>query len=111
MPARNWEDAEEKRFYCLVCGTPERVELAHVSGRKFDRPKKQGQKTLWVNPDDVVPLCGPFPEGCHGNYDHYRLDLLPYLTVAEQVRAVECLGGIEAARRRLCPSEYREIPT
>lgn len=33
------------------------------------------------------------------------------LTLAETVKAVELAGGLELARRRLCPSQYREAAT
>lgn len=106
---RDWTDAEEKRTYCRICGTFSNVELAHVMGRKYDQPKTPGSKTLYVHPDSVVPLCGPFPEGCHGDQEHGRVDLLPYLTPDEQLRAVYEAGSIDTARRRLCPSEF-QIP-
>jgi len=106
-PKRDWSDAEAKRTFCRVCGIAN-PELAHVIGRARDKPKRPHMKTLWVNPDAVVPLCGPFPEGCHGAYDRHELDLLPYLTRQEQARAVLDAGGLELARRRLAPSLYRE---
>lgn len=49
--------------------------------------------------DNVVPLCGG-PDGCHGAYDRHELDLLPYLTLPEQIAAVRQAGGIALAYRR-----------
>lgn len=77
-------------------------------GREHDKPKTPNSKTLWVDPDSIVPLCGPFPAGCHGGVDYHRIDLLPYLNLREEVQAVEEAGGIEQARRKLAPSAYWE---
>lgn len=63
---------------------------------------------LWVNPDDVVPLCGPATDTrtCHGLQHAHRLDLLELLSLPEQLRAVECFGSLENARVHLAPSLY-----
>jgi hypothetical protein len=45
----------------------------------------------------VVELC----RKCHVDYDSHQLDLLPYLSLAEQLSAVTVAGGIEAARRQI----------
>jgi hypothetical protein len=105
MRSRVWTDeAQGKRSEgCRVCGYHE-VELAHVSGRVFDQPRTPGAKTVYVEPESVVPLC---PEH-HKAYDAHALDLLPFLRAPEQLRAVKDYGLIETARRRLCPSEYRQ---
>jgi hypothetical protein len=108
-PRRDWSDAEAKRTYCRVCGSFKHLELAHTMGRLHDKPKVEGGRTLWVNPHSVIPLCGPFPEGCHGAYDHHQLDILSFLTLQEQAQAVLEAGGIELARRRLAPSLYRKV--
>jgi hypothetical protein len=44
---------------------------------------------------DIVPLC---PQH-HREYDARTLDLLPYLTLAEQAAAVEHVGIVRALRR------------
>lgn len=77
-------------------------------GRRFDRPRKPGGKTLWVNPLDIVPLCGPATDSqsCHGCYDRGEIDLLDRLDLDRQVRAVRLAGSIENARRRLAPLDY-----
>jgi hypothetical protein len=105
MKQRVWtEEAHQKRSEgCRVCGYHE-VELAHVSGRVFDQPRTPGAKTVYVEPESVVPLC---PEH-HKQYDAHALDLLSYLQSPEQIRAVSDYGSIEIARRRLCPSEYQQ---
>lgn len=96
MTKRNWQDSLQKveeQPYCRVCGSPF-VEQAHVIGRARDE-RRGGVR--YVNPDSIVPLCAEH----HRAYDGRRLDLLPYLTVAEQARAVIDADGIEAARRRI----------
>ena len=113
MPPRDWADAREKlerEEQCRVCGATWRLECAHIMGRKHDEPKTPGSKTLYVKPDRIVPLCGPFPEGCHGDFDHRRIDLMIHLTPEEQAQAVLDAGGIELARRKLCPSAFLESP-
>jgi hypothetical protein len=97
---RDWADARAKvdaEGSCRRCPTAFGVEAAHVIYRAHDVGS-------WVNPDSIVPLCGPATSSqtCHGLYDAHRLDLLPYLTLAEQVQAVQDAGGIESARRRIC---------
>lgn len=107
-PKRDWSDIEiTADDPCRICGICGRTERAHVSGRKHDRPKP-GQTTLWVNPLDIVGLCGPATDhhSCHYGVDNGLIDLLDHLTTEEQVRAVEVMGTIEAARRRLAPSDF-----
>lgn len=114
MPKRDWSDARAKvdaEGVCRVCGFPRKLESAHIAGRKFDEPKNSNSKTLYVKPERIVPLCGIPVDGkfsCHLRYDAHRLDLLGYLTSEEEAQAVLDLGSIESARRRLCPSAYRE---
>lgn len=138
QPRRYWADAEAKRGGCRVCAAWP-AELAHVAGRRYDKPREcarcEGRgytesgtthpedyeqhpcrfcegtgrlATLYVHPDSVVPLC----RGCHDRYDgraQPRLDLLGHLTVGEEVRAIIDLGGLELARVRLAPSQYRGV--
>lgn len=104
---RNWSDAESKRGPCRNCGKRTRIELDHHCGRKHDKPepRKDGDgltKTLWVDPDAVIPLCSD----CHRLATAKQLDRLPLLTVGEQLYAVRALGGIELARVYLAPSAY-----
>jgi hypothetical protein len=110
-PKRDWSDVDiDPNDPCRFCGVRGRTTRAHVSGRKYDEPKP-GRKTLWVNPLDVVPLCGPVGDSsaCHTRFDAGEIDLLPYLTYAEQARAVYVLGGIESARMRLAPLAYPKV--
>jgi len=116
-PKRDWTDARAKvelEGRCRVCGWEGDCEAAHIMGRKYDEPAHSRTKTLYVNPLDILPLCGTVGDGagsyrfgCHERFDAHELDLLPYLHPGEQTRAVELAGGIEAARKRLAPSAYR----
>lgn len=92
------ETLAKKEQACLVCGRFG-VELAHVTGRAHDRPRTPGSKTVYVEPESVVPLCPTH----HREYDSHQREILCYLETPEQVRAVEDLGSIESARRRLSP--------
>jgi hypothetical protein len=102
-PKRDWTLArakvEEENFCCRVCGAPG-AEAAHILGRKFDQPISPGAKTLLVLPDRIVPLC---PED-HGFYDAHTLDLLPFLTAAEQAQAILDAGSIGLALKRISPT-------
>ncbi len=132
--ARAKVDAEGK---CRACGRPDTqvdLEAAHVSGRRFDEHKacttcrntgtvtingklrtcgvckgRGHQKTLYVDPVRIIPLCGPEsdPRTCHGKEHAGTLELLPLLKLDEQLQAVKDFGGIENARVRLAPSAYR----
>lgn len=114
QPKRIWDDARakvEEEGRCRICGRAQDLEAAHIMGRKYDRPASPGSKTLYVNPESIVPLCGSWngsaQASCHHRVDAHELDLLGYLTQPEQVQAVMDCGSIETARRRLAPSEYR----
>ena len=108
--SRDWSAAitkVEEEGRCRVCGATDFLDAAHVIGRKHDPEVvgPRGGKKRFVHPDSIVPLCGAFSENfCHGEYDQRRLDLLPYLNLHEQIRAVEDAGGIELARNRICGS-------
>ena len=104
MKPRDWKDARAKveaEGLCRRCGANRGIQAAHISARRHDQPAKPGQKTLWVNPDSVVPLC----PADHELYDSHRIDILPYLTRAEQVQVVKDLG-LENARIRTAPLAY-----
>lgn len=132
QPERDWTEALYKveDACCRLCDDT-RVDAAHVIARACDRPSKcewcggrgwlhaiEGAKpvtnchrcnatgytsTLYVHPDSVIPLC----RAHHTAYDDHQVDVLPVLTLEEQLRAVEDAGGIENARRRTAPSQYR----
>lgn len=101
QPRRDWSDAQVKRVPCRVCGAWP-VDLAHVVGRKHDR--RGPNQMFYVRPESVVGLCREH----HSKFDAHELDLLPYLTLEEQLDAVRSAGGIELARVRLAPSQYRK---
>lgn len=108
---RDWRAARakvEQEGACRVCGARpgERrghrivtVEAAHVAGRVYDR--RRSSSRVVVEPDDVVPLCGPFGDtaACHTRYDYGQLDLFPHLTDAEWVAVAGHLGNAGAMRR------------
>jgi len=119
QPKRDWTDALAKvqdEGECRICGRTEGLEAAHIMGRSHDEPKlgKDGWplKELYVDPDRICPLCAAWSgygqgKWCHEMVDAHELDLLPFLTTSEQVRAVADAGSIETARRRLAPSAYK----
>jgi len=107
-PARDWSEVNEKMaregHRCRVgadnvgdgsCAGP--VQRAHVLGREYDEPHPTRAGMLLVRAVDVVPLCRHH----HQLYDARRLDLLPYLTPAEQARAVLLAEGIISALVRI----------
>ena len=131
QPDRDWIDAREKvdaAGRCRACGLDvaalaamgRSLEAAHTIGRSRDHKlvwrASDGRKMfvraefeadrilrLWVDPDDIVELCGPATstDTCHGAYDGHRLDLLALLTLEEQLAAVRAAGSIASAIRRL----------
>jgi hypothetical protein len=109
QPLRDWSltriKNEREADRCRVCKT-HGTEMAHIIGREADHYSLTGIKhrdTSWiVYPDRVVPLCHHH----HDLVDTHRFDLLPYLTLDEQVQAVRDARGLEKARIRLCPSAY-----
>lgn len=121
QPKRDWILARAKVDHegvCRVCRTSHRIEAAHVIGREHDRDaglnygRDAAGGKLLVNPDRIVPLCGPATDlsTCHGKYDAHRLDLLPYLHVTEVLQAVaDCSSGrsngFEGARLRICGND------
>lgn len=110
MIRRDWSEARRKcdeEARCRRCLRSDvALEAAHVLGRRYDRPRVEGSTTsvLFVSPDSVIPLC----RTCHTAYDSKEIGILPFLTVEEQVRAVQDAGSIEAARRRLDPLDYAD---
>lgn len=113
QPRRDWSLTHEKvEGGCRICGLP--AERAHVIGREHDKhpPLDLEEGFAWpaylVAPDRIVPLCGPTPGGHHGQYDRGELDLLPHLTLPEQLQAVADAGSIDLARKRICGNAYQE---
>ncbi len=90
---------------CRSCGDRNtgHLDAAHLwprsmGGRGFEDPAR------------VIPLCSLIKggAGCHDDFDSHRLDVLDLLTLEEQVALVRDAHGIERARVRCLPSEYRE---
>jgi hypothetical protein len=86
---RDWAEArakvEAEHDRCRVCGASG-AQAAHIIARS----QGGGQSA-----DSIVPLCAVH----HALYDAFDLDLLPYLTTAEQVEAVRVAGLYRAYRR------------
>ena len=101
MKRRDWKEARAKVEYesgrCRVCFAPN-ADAAHVIPRSLAPGVGNN-----MSADNIVPLC----RECHVEYDQHRLDLLPYLGMAEQVAAVRQAGGIALAYRRT--SNTREL--
>ena len=96
---RDWTLAIAKvhrEHKCRRCGCTGKLDAAHTIGREYDRAADGTRNgVLVVNPDDVVPLC----VACHTAYDAHQVDLLPFLTQAEQARAVLHVGLMSALAR------------
>jgi hypothetical protein len=91
---RNWAEARSKVINagrCRVCRTGQPpIDAAHIIPRSLS--PNGGEHA-----DAICELC----RSCHSRYDRHELDLLPYLSLAEQLSAVTVAGGIEAARRQI----------
>jgi len=111
----NWEKRTGK---CRVCGAEDRkIELAHVVGVRCDtreaveeerlfRGKVQPVRVAYINPDRVVPLCGPQVNTgtCHYRLDlGHDLELWDHLTDREKRQAVKDAGSLGQALHRLAP--------
>jgi 5-methylcytosine-specific restriction endonuclease McrA len=96
MPKRrDWTAARAKveadnHGRCRVCRTAG-VDAAHVIPRSINPTETN------MGADAVVGLC----RRCHTSYDSHQLDLLPYLTIDEQVHATRMAGSIERARQMI----------
>lgn len=104
MSRRNWKEArlkvlEQDEGRCRVCRSTWQVQAAHVIPRSLAPGLDRN-----MGADNIVALC----QDCHAEYDQHRLDLLPYLTLREQIAAVETAGGIALAYRRT--TNQRELP-
>lgn len=90
---RDWTPAREKvegEGRCRVCKRGDvKLDAAHVIPRSLSPVEGS------MAEDATVPLC----RECHTRYDHHQLDLLPYLSPAEQMAATRQAGGIAAAYR------------
>jgi hypothetical protein len=61
-------------------------------------------RSLTQTEDLLIVLCRP----CHNDVEAKRVELLSYLTTAEQAQAVILAGSIEKARSYLAPTTYRK---
>jgi hypothetical protein len=80
---RDWSYARSKveaEGVCRFCGSPGPLDPAHVV------PRSAGGD---MDARAIVPLCRA---RCHPAYDGGRLELLPVLTRAEEIHAVELVG-------------------
>ena len=110
-------DKKEEEGICRACLRPDgsvidgeiiRLECAHTIGR--DRQDEivvgpRGGETRVVKRESTVPLCGD----CHRAFHAHRLDLLPYMTLEEQLDAVRAAGGILSALKRVSGPEARLV--
>jgi hypothetical protein len=110
---RRWDEARRKVETEGICRARDCVrrhglQAAHLAHREYDirRPlawPHEWKRPVLVHPDRIVPLC---PEH-HRAYDAHDLDLLGLLTTEEETQLVADLG-LELARKRVAPSDYRE---
>ena len=109
-PRRQWGPAREKlemEGSCRRCGAVVGLECAHTMGREHDRNEPlfhRPWKPYTVAPERIIPL----DSDCHRLQHERKIDILPLLTVEEQLQAVADAGSIELARRALAPSAYPE---
>lgn len=108
-----WTEARGKvgtEGKCRVCGrSPSehpglvfRLEAAHTVGEDYQDETRfsfdpafaedEGLSIELVKAASVVPLCIDEAGGCLSRYESGELDLLPYLTVEEQLDAVAAVG-------------------
>lgn len=73
------------RESCRGCGYDGHLDAAHTIPRPLCKSPR--------DPDAVIPLC----RACHGLAHAGKLDLLPLMTVQEQVFAVRNVGSIAYA--------------
>ena len=75
---------------CRLCCRRD-IETAHLW------PRARGASG-YDDPDICIPLC----KYHHVEYDSHELDILPYLTLDEQLALVREAGGIQRAINRAC---------
>lgn len=96
---RDWRPARAKidhEYRCRAWASGDcegKIEAAHV----IDVAAACLLSGEVVEAIDVVPLC----KAHHMAYDGRRFDLLPFLRVDEQARAVLVAGGMTSAMRRI----------
>lgn len=77
-------DSENRCRVCAIPGSVKPLEAAHIIQRSRVPAGMGGE-----HPDNCVPLC----HHCHAEYDQGTLDLLPFLSCEERVKAVELSRG------------------
>ena len=91
---RDWTAARAKveaEGKCRVCQTVGAVDAAHVVPRSANSTPEN------MTADAVIPLC----RSCHQRQHAAKLDVLPYLTLEEQVAATRNAGGLVSAYRHV----------
>lgn len=102
---RFWQHAIEKiesEGCCRACGATDFVDACHIVPRRFDEETTgpRGGKYLYVDPRNVIALCGAFSEqNHHAMFDSHDLDLLEVITEEEFEYAVGVLGYERALKR------------
>lgn len=96
---QDWRNAEIKRGPCRRCGRQD-AQLAHTVGKKY-QDVKVSSLVRWVNPNSVIPLCGPFGWDCHGRYDRRETGIRDLLTFRELLNAGRACKkhGLDLRRR------------
>ncbi len=113
-PNRSDANREKRSDRCRVCQrTDRKIELAHVIGIASDTREAvvttvEGRevRVCRINPDRVVPLCGPQqqPGTCHYGLDlGHDLELWDFLTPVEKQQAIHDAGSLGQAMRRCAP--------
>ena len=89
---RDWSEAREKvenEGRCRVCKASGPLDAAHVI------PRSANGSVDNMSHLSVIPLC----RICHSRQHTAKLDILPFLTLDEQMAAVRAAGGIVSAYR------------
>lgn len=97
---RSRREKDGRQIQCKVC------QRARGKEWRERNPKKRAaaiRRWREEHPETKVE----YARRARRRYDAHGLDVLEFLTAAEQVQAVRDAGGIESARRRTAPSLYR----
>ena len=101
---RDWTDPRAKvdaEGKCRVCARAGiKLDAAHLI------PRSRVSAGAGEHVDNIVPLCA---ERCHPAFDRHELDLLPFLTLGEQGKAVELSNGLLDALRRLTGKHWAPV--
>lgn len=86
--ARDWTAAKQKvkdEGMCRACADTQILDPAHIIARSLGGD---------MEADNIITLC----RSCHSAYDSHILDILPILSRAEEVHAVNLVGIARAYR-------------